>query len=256
MAERRPAPFIVVSVLLHVAALAIAIVSPRRWHLALAAVIANHIGIVIACLLPRSALFGRNVRRLPSRDAVAITFDDGPDPAITPAVLDVLEKFGAKATFFCIGRKAEAHPELIAAIRAGGHDVENHSYGHPNLFALFSPENMLREIVAAQDAIERTAAVRPRFFRTPAGFQNPWLFPVMKRAGVTLISWTRRGFDTVTTDPDRVAARLTRNLRAGDILVLHDRVPVVLEALPRVLEEIQKKGLRTATLSEVVNDER
>ena len=241
---------------LHVVALAIVIVKPSTWLFVIAALVANHLVIVTASLLPRCALLGPNTRRIAdARDVVALTFDDGPDPVVTPAVLDLLEKANAKATFFCIGRKAEAHPDVVAAIRGRGHDVQNHSYTHPNLFALHSPRSMEREITSAQLAIERSGAP-PKLFRAPAGIQNPWLFPVLKRTGLSLVSWTRRGFDTTTRDASRVAARLLRGLRAGDILLLHDGSsardrngqPVVLDALTRVLAAMQQNGLRAERL--------
>lgn len=248
MADWRRSPLMLTTALVHAILVAVVIASPHRWPLALTIAIANHLAIVAACMVPRSPLLGANMRRVTSADAVALTFDDGPDPAITPAVLDILDRAGAKATFFCIGRKVEAHPELAAEISRRGHDLQNHSHTHPNLFALQRPSKMEKEIAAAQDQIERASGVRPRFFRAPAGMQNPWMFPVLNRAGLSLVSWTRRGFDTSTKDAAKVAARLTRNLRAGDILVLHDRVPVVLEALPLVLDAIAKKGLGVRSL--------
>lgn len=241
---------------LHVAALVAVLIAPRLWPIALGLLIANHLAITACSLLPRCPLLGPNTRRIhAARDAVFLTFDDGPDPVVTAAVLDQLAAANAKATFFCIGRKAEMHPEVMAAIREQGHDVQNHTYTHPNLFALQPPRNMEREITSAQNAIERTGP-RPRLFRTPAGFQNPWLFPVLRRAGVKLVSWTRRGFDTNTRDGARVANRLLHGLRAGDILLLHDGSsardrdgrPVVLDALQRVLDAMQKQGLRAERL--------
>ena len=115
---------------------------------------------------------------------------------------------------------------------------------------------MKQEILKAQDAIEQSGGGRPRFFRAPAGIQNPWLDGVLANAGLSLVSWTRRGFDTVARDGSRVTARLTHGLGAGDILLLHDGSsargssgrPVVLDVLPRLLEEMDRKGLRSEAL--------
>src|SRR5260221_464158 len=180
----RPSPFLAASAGLHAVALAGLCVSPRSWGLVL-------------------------------------TFDDGPDPEVTPAVLGLLEQAGARATFFCVGQRAEAHPQVMAAIRARGHGVGNHSYSHPNSFALRGPRGLSREILRAQEAIERVGGGRPRLFRAPAGIQNPWLAPALASAGLSLVSWTRRGYDTVSRDGARVAARLGRGLQAGGILLLH-----------------------------------
>lgn len=197
--------------------------------------------------------------RLPnavSTNELALTFDDGPDPSLTPRILDMLDEAGARATFFCIGERVDAHPGLVADIRDRGHGLENHSYSHPNLFSLLGPRAMRREVVRTQDSIHKHSGRRPQFFRAPAGVQSPWLASVLATAGVSLVSWTRRGFDAVSGDARGVAARLTHNLGAGDILLLHDgkaggavhRPYVVVEALARVLDEMQGRRLRSEPL--------
>lgn len=258
--RRRYSPFLTASAGLHAAALGTLVAFPQSWRLALSAIVANHITIGAAGMFPRCGWLGPNITRLPAGRAsgglVALTFDDGPDPEVTPQVLGLLEGAGARATFFCIGRRAEGHPDIIAAIRERGHGVENHSYSHPNGFALRGPAGLRQEVLHGQEAIERSGGGRPRLFRAPAGIQNPWLPRVLDRAGLALVSWTRRGYDTVTHDPALVTARLVRGLGAGDILLMHDGSsaafgdgrPVVLEALPRVLDAINKKGLRSETL--------
>jgi peptidoglycan/xylan/chitin deacetylase (PgdA/CDA1 family) len=268
MADRggwRPSPFLAASAGLHGAALATLIASPRSWSVALTAIVGNHVAIGAAGMFPRCGWLGPNITRLPAMpacgDLVALTFDDGPDPEVTPAVLDLLAAAGARATFFCVGQRAEAHPDVVAAIRVRGHGVENHSYSHPNGFAFRARGGLRREILRAQDAIERSGGGRPTLFRAPAGIQNPWLAVVLAAAGLSLVSWTRRGFDTVTRDAVRVASRLGRGLCAGDILLLHDRSsardasgrPVVLEALPRVLDEMRRKNLRSEALHAVLH---
>ena len=138
--RRRYSTLFTVSAGVHVAALATLVASPRSWRLATSAIVANHIAIGVAGMFPRCGWLGPNVTRLPdarARDGlVALTFDDGPDPEVTPEVLGLLERADARATFFCIGRRAERHPEIIAEIRVRGHGVENHTYTHPNSFAL------------------------------------------------------------------------------------------------------------------------
>ena len=268
MADRRsgwrPSPFLAASVGVHGAALAALVASPQSWNLALTAIVGNHLAIGAAGMFPRCGWLGPNITHLPAAGShgslVALTFDDGPDPAVTPAVLELLGAARAKATFFCIGRHAAAYPDLVAAIRARGHGVENHSYSHPNGFALRASRGLRREIFRAQEAIEHAGGGQPRFFRAPAGIQNPWLAGVLATAGLSLVSWTRRGFDTVTRDGGRVASRLVRGMRSGDILLLHDGSsardasgkPVVLEALPRVLDAMNRKGLRSDALHAVL----
>jgi peptidoglycan/xylan/chitin deacetylase (PgdA/CDA1 family) len=266
VAERRgwrPTPFLLASAGVHVAAAATVIATPRNWPAAAAAIIANHVVIGTIGVLPKSRLLGPNITRLPvsaPSDVLALTFDDGPDPLLTPRILDMLDEAGARATFFCIGERVEAHPAIVRNMRDRGHGVENHSHRHPNLFSLLGPAAMRREVTQAQDSIANHAGERPRFFRAPAGVQSPWLAPVLASAGLSLVSWTRRGYDAVSSDGRRVAARLTANMRAGDILLLHDgkaggaveRPRVVIEALGSVLQEMQQRGLRSEALHTVM----
>lgn len=265
MAEPAPgrghrSPFLGVCAWVHRVALVTVVVFPQTWPFVLAALVTTHLSIGAAGMLPRCRWLGPNITRLPAAAArdglVALTFDDGPDPEVTPAVLDLLEGAGAKATFFCVGQRVEAHPMLVAAIRARGHGVENHSYSHANGFAFRGPRGIAREIRRAQEAIEAAGGGRPRLFRAPAGIRNPWLEPALLSADLSLVSWSRRGYDTVSRDGARVARRLGRGLKAGDILLLHDGSvardprgrPVVLEALPRVLEQMRRMGVRSVPL--------
>ena len=260
----RPAPFIAGSMGLHGAALAAVLVQPALWPWAAGAVAANHGVLTMLGMLPRNALLGPNLRRLPASSArrheVALTFDDGPDPEVTPRVLDLLDAHGVRASFFCIAEKAARHPELCREIVRRGHAVENHSNRHPYSFAARGMGGMRREIVAAQETLAAVCGKVPRFFRPPAGLRSPLLDPVLHGLGMRLVSWTRRGFDTHHADPDFVATRLLEDLAAGDILLLHDgnsaRLddgrPVVLEVLPRVLAALQARGLRSVALHQAL----
>ncbi|MEP7116127.1 MAG: polysaccharide deacetylase family protein [Acidobacteriota bacterium] len=251
-------PLIRASAGLHGAALIALAAAPESWPLALGSIVASHAAIAAASMAPRSSLLGPNITRLPAPPpgGLSLTFDDGPDPDVTPRVLDLLAQAGAVATFFCIGRQAEQHPDLIAAIRAAGHGVENHTYAHDPRFALGRSAALRAEVGRAQVALTTSGAAPPRFFRAPAGMVNPWLAAVLAAEALSLVSWTRRGFDTVTRDPAVVAARLVKNLGAGDILVLHDGrsartatgAPVVLDALARVLERMARQSLSSAAL--------
>jgi len=259
-ARWRPTGFLRGSAALHAAAAAGAALAPALWPWALGAVAANQAAILAGVLLPRSRLLGSNWTRLPApaaaRGAIAITLDDGPDPEVTPRVLELLARHGAAASFFLIGERAARHPQLVRDIVAAGHRVENHTQRHRHDFALLGPGRYAREIGAAQAVLGELAGSVPRFFRAPAGFRNPFLDLALVRLGLQLVSWTRRGFDTRARDAAVVRARLTRGLAAGDILLLHDGhaartaagAPVVLEVLPRLLEAARAAGLRPVTL--------
>jgi peptidoglycan/xylan/chitin deacetylase (PgdA/CDA1 family) len=251
----RPTPFVQASLALHVLALVAVLIQPSFWRLALGAVIANHLLITAIGLWPRSRWLGANWVELPQqaaqRNAIALTIDDGPDPEVTPQVLDVLDRHGVKATFFCIGVLAERHPELCREIARRGHAVENHSQHHRHHFSLLGPRGFMREIRAAQATLTGITGQRPQFFRAPAGLRNPFLAPVLAKLGLQLASWTVRGFDTQTGDAEKVKTRLLAKLRPGAILLLHDGHAaktaqgrsVILDVLPRILDEATRRGL-------------
>ena len=253
------------SVALHVGAVAATVVHPHFWPWSLGAVAANHATITFAGLWPRSSLLGPNWTRLPAyaaaRNAVAITIDDGPDPATTPRVLDLLDASGAKATFFCIGQRIERHRGLAREISDRGHAIENHTFRHPNYFSLLGPKAIALEIARAQDIIASVTGVVPRFFRAPAGLRNPFLAPLLERFDLQLASWTRRGFDTVNGNADVVFHRVMRNLASGDILLLHDGnaakevsgAPVIYDVLPRMLRELSTHGLQPILLRDALD---
>ena len=259
----RPAPLSLLlrlSLLLHAAmALALA-VQPSAWRWVVAVFLANHLLLSLAGLWPRSTWLGRNWSRLPAASAaraeIALTIDDGPDPEVTPAVLDMLDRLQVKATFFCIGEKVRRHPALCREIVARGHDVQNHSERHRHNFAMLGPRGYRRELQAAQDSIAAITGRRPQFFRAPAGLRNPFLGPVLERMDLRLASWTRRGYDTRSGDAAVVSRRLLPALRPGAILLMHDGncarsaagVPVILDVLPGLVRQASASGLHFVTL--------
>ena len=270
----RPAPtpwraplLVKASVACHLGAGLAVAAAPQAWPWALGAVALNHALLAGTGLWPRSTWLGSNMLRLSAaataRSEVALTIDDGPNPAVTPAVLDLLDAHGARATFFCIARHAQAHPQLCREIVRRGHSVQNHSYQHRHNFSLLGMRGFAREIEKAQDVLSQITGERPRFFRAPAGLRNPFLAPVLQRLDLQLVSWTRRGFDTVRAEPERVLARLTHRLAAGDILLLHDGnvahtaagQPVVLAVLPTLLQRFAQSGLRCVTLPDAARPE-
>jgi peptidoglycan/xylan/chitin deacetylase (PgdA/CDA1 family) len=255
-----PAPAIRFTALFHAGGIASIAALPELWPPIVAGLAANHAVLFAASLLPRSRLIGPNLVRLPAaaaqRGEVAITFDDGPDPEVTPRVLDLLDAHGAQASFFCVGERAAAAPGLAREIVRRGHSVENHSHRHSTAFGWYGPWRLRRELEAAQRVLAEAAGVAPRFFRAPFGTRNPLLDLALARLGLTFVSWTRRGYDTVDGDAARVLERLVDGLAAGDVLLLHDGVtarerrpaPAVLAVLPRLLERLADRGLKPVSL--------
>ena len=256
----RPAPLVLASLTLHLTCLVALTVRPDLWRWMLGVLAANHLVVLAAMLWPRSSLLGPNLTRLPDaairRRQVALTFDDGPDPAVTPQVLDLLDRYQAKASFFCIGANAAAHPDIVRDIIRRGHSVENHSYRHSHAFALYGFFRLRREVGLAQSVIAGIVGRAPAFFRAPAGFRSPFLDPVLTQVGLRYISWTSRGFDTVSRDPTQVLQRLVHRLAAGDVLLLHDGSsahtvagePLVLPVLRGLLEQLAARGLASVSL--------
>jgi peptidoglycan/xylan/chitin deacetylase (PgdA/CDA1 family) len=259
-----PTLLIRATIALHGLALVAVIAEPAQWRWALGAVVINHLVLTAVGLWPRSSWLGPNWTRLPAaavaRNEIALTIDDGPDPLVTPQVLDMLDRYAARATFFCVGETAARYPEICREIVRRGHAVENHSQRHRHTFSLLGPRGFMRELQAAQSTLGRITGQRPLFFRAPAGLRNPFLDPVLAQLGLTLASWSARGFDTRIGDAERVKHALLRGLRGGAILLLHDGnaarsargVPVILDVLPAVLESAAAAGLRFVRLRDAL----
>jgi peptidoglycan/xylan/chitin deacetylase (PgdA/CDA1 family) len=258
-AAQRLSPLIRGSLWLHGGTALALLLRPRLWPWGIGALIADHLVLTAAGLWPRSTLLGPNWTHLPQQPgmrAVAVTIDDGPDPEVTPRVLDLLDTRAARATFFCVGERVRRHPQLCRDIVRRGHAVENHTERHLHRFSLLGPAGIAAEIHRAQEAIGTATGEVPKFFRAPAGLRSPFLQPILARMQLQLASWTRRGFDTVTRDPEVVLRRLTSLMDSGDIVLLHDGhaartamgSPVILEVLPRLLDAITQAGLETITL--------
>lgn len=255
-------PGLKASVALHAGAVIGTVAAPAIWPWALGAVALNHAVVTVAGLLPRSSLLGPNLTRLPAaaraRREIAITIDDGPDPVVTPRVLDLLDAAGARASFFCIGWRARANPALCREIVSRGHRVENHGDSHSNAFSLFGPRRMRADIAAAQATLSDITGQVPLFFRPTAGLRNPFLEPVLADLDLQLAAWTRRPYDTRDGRARQVLQRLTRDLGPGDILLLHDGhaaltpegQPVIVATLPALLDTLKAQQLRTVTLQQ------
>ncbi|WP_310601379.1 polysaccharide deacetylase family protein [Desulfobulbus sp.] len=184
---------------------------------------------LLACLaapfLPRSSFFLPVIcRGAPGRKGIALTFDDGPFPASTPILLELLAHYRLPATFFVVGEQAAAHPELIAAILAQGHTIGNHSYRHDHLLMLRSCETLEADIRQTQDVLAGMGT-RPLFFRPPIGITSPRLRPALASLNLQAMTFSCRIFDRGNRKIRHLAARVLRQLQPGDILLLHDNPP-------------------------------
>jgi peptidoglycan/xylan/chitin deacetylase (PgdA/CDA1 family) len=191
---------------------------------------------------------------IPDPDAVALTFDDGPHPRGTPAILEILAAHGATATFFMLGEQVNRSPRLAAEVAAAGHRVAVHGHRHRNLLQL-TPRQVADDLDRAQIAIEDATQTPTTLHRAPFGIYSWPALAAVRRRGWTPLLWSKWGRDWRRfTTPDKIAAKVTQHLRAGDVLLLHDADDYsaprsherTARALPRVLEAIAAAGLATA----------
>lgn len=228
------------------------------------AAIAAYLGIILCgVFFLRLGMFVDVISRGPD-DArgVALTFDDGPSPEHTPRVLGLLDAAGARATFFVIGRKAEAHPELVREIVARGHAVGVHGYAHDRLFSLRSGRAIEEDLRRAVEVIERITGERPTLIRPPIGHTSPPMARVIRELDLEVIGWSARGLDGLgRARPERVAARVIPGLEDGAIILLHDAAerddhrPAGVDALPRILEAMRAKELTGVRVDEWLEQE-
>lgn len=191
---------------------------------------------------------------------VALSFDDGPDPEVTPAVLDALAHYGARATFFGIGRALQAQPVLARRIAAARHELGNHSWTHSRWQNFFGTRRQLQEIEqGARTITQLTGSATQPLYRPPIGLKSPPLARAAQRLQLTLVAWSLHSRDTRDGDPQRIAQRVLDKIRPGDIVLMHDGHDLPgrhrttgAQALPRILEGLREKGLQCVTVSELL----
>jgi peptidoglycan/xylan/chitin deacetylase (PgdA/CDA1 family) len=225
---------------------------------------------------PRAQLFGTTICRTNSARKLAITFDDGPNPAITPKLLDLLDRYKAKATFFLIGRYVRECPDLVQETVARGHEVGNHTELHPNLFWL-NPTKVRVELRLCHDAIRGAIGAPPKWFRPPYGLRNPWVIPSARELGYRTVMWTlipgdwqEKPAEWLIPRMQPIADHAQRSLGngsnaaaagRGDVLCLHDGGhrelngdrSRTLAALEHWLPRWRDLGLEFVTIGEAVS---
>ncbi len=243
---------------------------PLAWHhshaagwLALGVMAASHAALLYATLRPNNQIFGPVITGFASRHPpeVWLTIDDGPDPGDTPRLLDLLDAYNARATFFVRGDRARSFPDLIPEIVRRGHGLGNHTDSHPQAtFWCLGPGRLRREIGACNEVLRDLTGQSPRWFRAPVGMVNPFVHQAATVAGLRLVGWSARGFDGVTTraaKPEKVVQRIMATLRPGGIVLLHEgrRGPegeaVNVHALELLLAELTARGWRAVVPPDV-----
>jgi peptidoglycan/xylan/chitin deacetylase (PgdA/CDA1 family) len=180
------------------------------------------IGHALAPVFPPAARLLAIRRRFPGADGVVLTFDDGPHPEGTPAVLEELARAGASAVFFVVGEQVRRRPELVQRILAEGHQVALHGDRH-RLQSRLCGRTLRADLAAGLEAIERAAGARPRFHRPPYGIYSPAGLAAARDAGLAPLLWSRWGRDWRRhTTPEQIATRVLRAIGPGDVILLHD----------------------------------
>lgn len=234
-----------------------------RWPLLLPvlAILALVLLVTDGIARPGSSLFYPTISHGPRGGRrVALSFDDGPDPETTPAVLDVLGEFRARATFFVIGRSLEAHPEIGRRMAAEGHAIGNHSWQHSRWQNFWFAARLEREIAHGEQAIAAvTGKAGPILYRPPVGLKSGELGHAAWKRGLTLVAWSLHSRDTRLADPESVARRVLDRVQGGDIVLMHDghdlpgrRRPLCAPALRLILAGLRERGLECVTIPELL----
>lgn len=184
---------------------------------------------------------------------IALTFDDGPHPEVTPAVLDIMKEHQIQAAFFCIGGNIAANQELLKRMDAEGHLIGNHSYSHDYWFDLFSAKRMETELEHTRDAIFQSTGRRARLFRPPYGVTNPNLARAVGMLGYTAVGWSLRSKDTVIREEKSLLDRIKRRIRPGDIILLHDTSPHMVNVLKELVSWLDHNRYQIVRLDQLLN---
>lgn len=202
-----------------------------------------------------SPVFGPVLHRVGGSNAVALTFDDGPNPVATAAILDILRAERVPATFFLLGRHVDRWPELARRVASEGHGVGNHGYHHRKLH-LRGPAYIRTDIALGSAAIAAATGTTPRLFRAPHGFRNPWVSGIAREFGQQTVGWTLGVWDSARPGAAEIARRALGGLKEGGILLLHDgdgydadgdRMQTA-EALPAIISGLRGRGFGFVTL--------
>ncbi len=221
----------------------------------------SQILVLQAHVNPRSRLFAPTIWRCAPQPRIALTFDDGPHPVDTSAILDVLSRTGVHATFFFVASRARNHPGLVRRVAQEGHEIGVHSDTHPWWFSLAGPGRTQKEVQGATRILESITGSRPRHFRPPMGHKNIFLRREIPEARLELATWTVRGYDKTGPSPTTLQKRIMKRIQPGGIILLHEgvrrrygSVSPTLEALEGIINSLKTRGLEPVSLETLRSD--
>lgn len=222
------------------------------WVLVLAAVYI-HI-LVLGSIYINANFYVRSLHKGKDAQYIALTFDDGP-AAETNAILDVLKEQNVQAAFFTIGKNSAANTDVVRRWDNEGHLIGNHSYNHGFNFDWQSARKMGEEIEQTNSLIKSITGKTPKLFRPPYGVTNPNLAKAINKTGMYSIGWSIRSFDTKAKDPQQLLERIINKLKGGDIILLHDSMPITREILTELIVRARKKGFTFARVDKLLEIE-
>jgi len=183
---------------------------------------------------------------------IALTFDDGPTP-YTEKVLELLDRYNAKATFFCIGTQVEKYPHILKKIVDGGHTVGNHSYSHSNKMAIFPVTKIVEEIKHTNALIQQHTHRQTVLYRPPFGVTSPNIAKALRQTGHYVIGWNIRSLDAVIDNETRILNRIKKRLNAGGIILLHDTSQKSVNVLEQLLLLLQQENYKVVQTGQLLN---
>lgn len=184
---------------------------------------------------------------------IAISFDDGPQPEYTPAILKTLKKHDVKATFFCIGKRAESNKELFKQVHDEGHIIGNHSYSHSPVFDLYGAKKMTNDLQQMNAVARQVLGLQLKWFRPPYGVTNPNLKKAVMRGGFTSIGWNIRSLDTTIPDKDKLLQKVLKALKPGAVILFHDTCRSTSDMLPEFLQKVKAEGYTIVPMDKLLN---
>ncbi|MFC4475849.1 polysaccharide deacetylase family protein [Flavobacterium chungangensis] len=190
--------------------------------------------------------------RLETEKKIALTFDDGPS-IYTLEVLELLKKYDAKATFFCIGKNIETHPEILQKVIDDGHLVGNHSYSHSKFFDFYHEDKITEEIRKTDKLLEKFTSRKINFFRPPYGVTTPSIRRALKTTGHKTIGWNIRSLDGGTKNKELIFNRLIKHISPGGIVLLHDTAEHSVLVLEQFLQFLQQNNYEVISVEELLN---
>jgi len=225
--------------------------------------------LVVACIavigvfiwvsyIPSVKIYSHN-RIATNKKVIALTFDDGPHPEITPKILDILKKNSVKATFFVVGQNATKYPKILSEAFEQGHQIANHSNRH-SYSIIKSPRSVLKDINEANEFIYKIIKEYPRFYRPPYGFRTLWGARAISKAGYKIITWDNMTYDYWGLKANKLTLNILKRSKPGGVIVLHDGIEgmssgnsSVIDALPAIIKQLKINGYKFVKLNELFN---